>query len=369
MAYKKMTKEEKDAKYEEFIAELFIKGIKTRQAPWMKPWQPGEPEDFNPITNKNKPYQGSNQMVLELYRTIILHSEDPRWLTFNQIKKMNIGKEEKDQIQLKAGSKGVPIRFYTEKTYGNKQKNNEENDEEEITEIDVLDRKKTYSVLKQYYVFNAKDIIRKIYDENGNVKLDENGKEMYVPALPPLEKKEKINFESNITADELIKNTNVKIYHDQKDRCFYTQTDDSIHMVKPENFKSTQDYYDTLLHELTHWTGGEKRLNREEIIKYGTSKEWRAKEELIAEIGGFMLAKEAKINFNPSENNLAYVDSWVNFLKDKPAEITNACKKANQSKNYILGFSNQNNNAPQAMAIKREIEQENTQEQPKGRRR
>lgn len=355
--YKKKTKQERDEEYDKYVASLFIEGIKTQQAPWMKPWSPDMPKEYNPI---NDVYKGTNQLVLELYRTVILHSDDPRWLTFNQIRDINKKiKNEKKHLWVKKGAKGVPIRFYSP-IYLDKDNNQLDPKDPNLSEKIA----KKSSILKQYFVFNSKDIIRKIYNKNGEVKLDENGNEMYKQGLPPLEKKDNtIDFEPIITAENIIKNTNAKIYHDQKDRCFYTEYDDAIHMVKPQNFASTEDYYDTLLHELTHWTGETNRLNREEIQKYQESDQWRAREELIAEIGSYMLAREANINFKPTENNLAYVNSWVQFLSEKPSEINNACKKATEASKYILSFSNTNKNQP------KEDIKENEIKETKGKRR
>ncbi len=47
---------------------------------------------------------------------------------------------------------------------------------------------------------------------------------------------------------------------------------------------STENYYAVLLHELTHWTGGSKRLDREQVGK-GSNESKYAFEELIAEAG------------------------------------------------------------------------------------
>ncbi len=62
---------------------------------------------------------------------------------------------------------------------------------------------------------------------------------------------------------------------------------DAIHLPWPENFKTMGDYYSTALHEHTHWTGHESRLNRPIVNRFGS--EEYAEEELVAELGSAFL--------------------------------------------------------------------------------
>ena len=344
--YRKLTKEEREEKnkeYEKSVAELFINAIKENKAPWQKPWKAGSSmADYNPVTkqkNKNaKPYQGINALYLELVREIYFQSQDPRWMTFLQVKGLNKeGQKKEDFIHVKEGEKATPIKFYTPK-YLDKDGKPVPVDENGIYDRDKVVR--SVPVLQTHFVFHVSQIVKDKYDENGNLLLDENGKKQYIPAFEPIKiEEEKLNVKPLIEPDTLIKNTNVKIKHDQKDRCYYTEFDDAIHLVPKQQFKDTQNYYDTLLHELTHWTGVKKRLDREEFQKYSDSKEWRAKEELVAEIGGYMLAKECNINFEPTQNNISYVESWCNHIKEKPTAIFEACEKAKKASDYIQSFT------------------------------
>jgi antirestriction protein ArdC len=43
----------------------------------------------------------------------------------------------------------------------------------------------------------------------------------------------------------------------------YVPSEDKIYLPNYENFKITDDYYATRLHETGHSTGAEKRLNRD----------------------------------------------------------------------------------------------------------
>ena len=68
--------------------------------------------------------------------------------------------------------------------------------------------------------------------------------------------------------DAFIKKTGAKISHGSKG-AYYMPLTDSISLPVMENFKdldgatAEQNYYGTLFHELTHWTGDSKRCNRD----------------------------------------------------------------------------------------------------------
>ena len=73
-------------------------------------------------------------------------------------------------------------------------------------------------------------------------------------------------------------------------RAYYRPSDDVVNMPKANLFKSDEEYYSTLFHELTHSTGHTSRLNRNEIsnISLFGSHDY-SKEELAAEMGSAFL--------------------------------------------------------------------------------
>jgi antirestriction protein ArdC len=52
-------------------------------------------------------------------------------------------------------------------------------------------------------------------------------------------------------------------------RAYYLPKFDQIHLPDPEDFKTMVDYYAVSLHEHTHWTGHESRLNRPLVLTAG----------------------------------------------------------------------------------------------------
>lgn len=340
---KKTTTEQRKKEYEKQIAELFIEGIKNNTAPWMKPWKPGKDlRDFNMVTMQkteedNTYYQGMNSLITELTRTIKLKSEDPRWITFLELQKYNEKiKDPKEKIYIKKDEEGTMIRYFST-AYFDKNGKRLDSSSPDFDNSKVETVKKIY---KPSFIFNACQLGKYTYDENGKIMKDENNKFIYRPALEPF-KSEIINdnVKSVKNADKFIEDIGVSIIHDKGDRCYYSPLEDKIHMVDKNQFNSTSDYYDTLFHEIIHWTGNSKRLDREEAKNYGKSDEAHSKEELIAEIGGFMLCRDLEIEFTPSQNNIAYVQSWIQDLQDKPENIFETCQKAKTATNYLKDLS------------------------------
>ena len=137
----------------------------------------------------------------------------------------------------------------------------------------------------------------------------------------PVEKGESILAASNAT-----------IKHDQSDRAFYRMRDDSIHLPPRENFEDAAKYYGAALHELGHWTRHPSRMDRESG-PFGSQQ--YAREELRAEIASWMLAQDTGIPHDPGQH-AAYVQSWIEAVKEDPFEIQRACRDAERIHDYIL---------------------------------
>ena len=290
---------EKKDDYNNQVADFFIKALEEKTAPWMKPWKAvGGGIPHNPETGTK--YQGFNQLLLMMHQDLVLSTFDSRWMTF--LNARNNG------YTVKAGSKGVTIKHYSEVPL-------DENRKIIPPEQRGVVKPASYIPQVRYFtVFNGSQI-------NGIPQL-----------LEPVLDKVKIHE----TAQTLLDTSKAVILHDQRDRCFYRPSSDEIHLVPKEQFDSTANYYSTALHELAHWTGHEKRLARE--IAHPKGSEQYAKEELRAEIGSFMLCRALEVDFSP-QDSAAYVKSWSSNLKDKPEEIFKACYEADTIKNYCLAFT------------------------------
>ena len=88
--------------------------------------------------------------------------------------------------------------------------------------------------------------------------------------------------------------------------------------VLPEKsqFINGESFYGTLLHEMTHSTGAEGRLDRIKPAAFG-SKEY-AREELVAELGSALVASQYGITKTIKEDSAQYLGSWLDVLKESP---------------------------------------------------
>lgn len=149
--------------------------------------------------------------------------------------------------------------------------------------------------------------------------------------------------------DEYVANTNADIrIHNGADGCFYQQLFDRITMQHKDKFfdvdgsTATENYYATLLHELTHWTGHKSRCNRigitYEDIDLRDEKlraELYAYEELVAEIGSAIQCCVLGISSGIKPSSAKYLNGWIRTISDNPDVIFRACSDAQKGVNFI----------------------------------
>jgi antirestriction protein ArdC len=117
---------------------------------------------------------------------------------------------------------------------------------------------------------------------------------------------------------------------------FYSPKRDEVSLPPQGQFNDEKGYYGTLLHEIGHATGAEKRLNREGITgghRFGS--EGYAREELRAELFSAFMAAETGIPHD-EERHKAYVQSWAKVLKQDKNEIFRAAAEAGKAVDYVL---------------------------------
>lgn len=296
----------KTQEFREKIAECFIHILEEKELNWSKGWKGGTSAQINAATGK--PYRGINQFclairALEIEMTGVGTKADNRWATFNQIKEKG--------WKLKKGSKGTKVEFWQPYDFEAKKPISWE-------ELHIRMRKKdeAVSLISKYYVvFNGRDI----------------------EGIPVLESGGEVK--NLVLEDELIKKISVgmevEIKNDGGDRAFYRPSEDAIHLPARENFYTTYEYNATALHELSHATGHEKRLNRNLHNYFGS--ESYAYEELVAEISASFMSEHLDIVLPEAhmENHKAYVQSWIKAIKESPDALIHAIKDAGEAANLL----------------------------------
>ncbi|CAA6824413.1 MAG: DNA primase (EC [uncultured Sulfurovum sp.] len=302
-------RQDKTLSYIDKISKEIIEALEKGTAPWIKPWSGSVIRDnapFNPITGKQ--YEGINFLNLSLQSMAM--NGDPRWMTFKQAQSL--------KAQVKKGEKGTSIQYWK----FTKQIDKLDDDGKKILDANNKPIKVTLR-LKNPQVFYATVFNATQIDGLRSLKEDLGIKEV-ITEFKPIE-----------AAQKILENSNANINHIAGNRAFYKASEDKIQLPLKEQFNSEMNYYSTALHELSHWTGHESRLNRDMRNPFGSMA--YAKEELRAEIGSYMLSAKIGIDFDPSQHH-AYIDNWVSILEDKPSEIFKASADASKIVSFITAL-------------------------------
>ena len=181
---------------------------------------------------------------------------------------------------------------------------------------ELKDVKKKIWYFKPYPVFNASQIQDYVIE-----KKTEEVKVSKVDILKNVEK--------------YVANTEAKIIYGGH-RAFYSPNVDKITLPKVEDFHDTESYYGTLLHELIHWTGSDKRLKRDFSGRFGDNA--YAIEELVAESGSAILSALLGISPTVRSDHAKYINGWIEQLENKPEQVLQAITKSTQAIDFLDGL-------------------------------
>jgi antirestriction protein ArdC len=176
------------------------------------------------------------------------------------------------------------------------------------------DGKRTIPMLKSFVVFNLDQIA---------------GLEHLRPEPP----KKGEEFLPIVVADDLLKKSGARIV-ESGPNASYRKADDLITLPDRWRFKVAEDFYATGLHELGHWTGHEKRLNREWGNRFGDNA--YAFEELVAEMASAFLCAHLGLTGELQHEN--YIGSWLKILKDDYRALVKAASQAQKAFEFICAL-------------------------------
>lgn len=278
------------------ITNQIVEKIEAGAGSFEMPWHRSGPALTRPVNaHTGRAYRGVNILALWVAAEQAGYGSG-YWATYQQWGKLG--------AQVRRGQKGTPIAFYkTEER---------EIEDDETGEVE----RTTYWFARASWVFNAEQV------------------EGWTP--PPVARAHAAKV---IEAVEVFLGaTGAQVRHGG-DRAYYRPAADYIQMPERNRFKGsstsspTEAYYATLLHELTHWTGHEKRLDRRLSNRFGDQA--YAMEELIAELGAAFLCADLGITNRPRADHAAYIASWLEVLKRDKRAIFSAASKASQAADYL----------------------------------
>ena len=117
------------------------------------------------------------------------------------------------------------------------------------------------------------------------------------------------------------------------DKAFYDPAEDYIGVPPQPAFFHQIDYYRTALHELGHWTGHPKRLNRD--LSGAMRSQAYAREELVAELASAFLC--ASLAIVPTVRHADYLGAWLEVLREDARAIFRAASQAAKAADFVLG--------------------------------
>src|ERR1700730_12642660 len=217
------------------VTRKIIAELENGAVPWVKTWKGGN-GGIMPINAATRTgYSGIN--ILILWATREEHGyPTPEWMTFKQSCARG--------GRVRKGEKGTAVVFTKPLTFFN------DDDEHKVF------------MYRVYHVFNVAQIDALLEGfTDGQTELS------------PDHKDEKVD--SFVTAT----GAHIRIGGDVS---AFIPSQDFIKMPPVSAFKDMESYYATTFHELGHWSGGEKRLDRNLTTRFGT--EAYAAEELVAEL-------------------------------------------------------------------------------------
>lgn len=151
-----------------------------------------------------------------------------------------------------------------------------------------------------------------------------------------------VQIEPVEAADHLVRASAAEV-REGGERAFYSPREDFISMPDRARFTgsatmdATEAYYATLLHELTHWSGGEKRLNRDLKSRFGTNA--YAMEELVAELGASYLCADLSVTTAVRPDHAAYIQAWLTVLRADKRAVFMAAARAQDAARFLLQFA------------------------------
>lgn len=274
----------------EMVTERIIAELEKGVIPWEKPWTGVRSGAYNRVSKR--PYSLLNQMLLK-------HTGE--YATYKQWQDLG--------GQVKKGEKSEIVVFW--KIF-EAEETNKDTGEKETKKIPLL---------RYYNVFHISQVegVEPLAPEQLNDEVE------------PIEEADKI-----IT--DYITREHIEFTECRSNEAYYSPSQDAVVVPMKEQYKVINEYYSTTFHELTHSTGHKNRLNRLEtgaVAAFGS--ETYSKEELVAEIGSASLMNLLGIEtVKTFRNSAAYIQSWLQVLRNDNKFIVSASSKAEKAVNYIL---------------------------------
>jgi antirestriction protein ArdC len=273
----------------EMVTKLITDRLEAGVVPWHMPWKTAGAMPRNMVSKKV--YRGFNFWYL-----LSMGFERPFFLTFNQVQELG--------ATIRKGSKSFQVVFW-------KMVESRE------------DPTKKVPYLRYYRVFHVDDV------------------EGIDPKKLPSYDQHDQNFDPIGTCDRLVEEwKDCPTIQQNAEYACYVPSIDTVKIPNPRRFFKAEQYYSTLYHELCHATGNARRLNRHsKFPNHNFASADYSQEELTAEMGAAYLCGICGIENETIDNSAAYIQNWLQKLKNDKKFVLQAASYAQLATDYILGIT------------------------------
>ena len=310
---------------------LMIERMKSMKASdWRQGWTNGKGTMLGmPQNLSGRNYSGTNSFFLQM-DTAMNAYRTPVYMTFMQAQKEN--------LRIKKGAQSMPVIYWDLNIKDERGKRVAESDYKQMSRGEQA-KCEVRPFLRAFSVFNV-----------DQTNLEEVNKEKYdaiVDRFKGPQLRDTQGMYENRALDRMFERQDwiCRVQNDRiVDGAYYSPARDMVIIPMKEQFnigknaeeifKDGMEYYSSALHEMTHSTGTANRLNRDKGAKFGDAK--YAKEELVAELTAAMVGNTLGFDKRILNNNAAYMDGWINALREEPKFIVSVMADVNKASKMIL---------------------------------
>ncbi|MFW5393506.1 zincin-like metallopeptidase domain-containing protein [Yersinia sp. 2544 StPb PI] len=298
------------------VTDKIVAALENGTPPWRKPWRAAQKPVGSALpvnATTGKAYSGVNIPLLWMAAEERGFISD-RWLTFRQAQIAGGHVRSGESCSLAVIFK--PFEVQAEDDQGIK-----------LTDADGKPVMESRTLLRPLQLFNTQQcdgLPVALSDESAFLLTEEEAQTVSAPVM------------SRVI--DIFNTSGVTVNFLNQNRAYYRSVADQIVMPTSGQFFTEADYWSTLLHELVHASGHQKRLNREGITSstrtFGDPV--YAFEELVAEMGSAFLCAELGVYGEVQHDS--YVSGWLKALKEDKRALFRACRQAREASEFLLNL-------------------------------
>ena len=316
-----------------------IDKISNIQQDWKKPWFTPQSAQL-PRNLSGRQYNGFNSIVLMMQQE--KHGwQTSRYATFDRISAMNYQKNkeganihavDKDGnklplVSVNKGEKSTPVMLTTFTCVNPETKERVKYDDYKQMTEEERAKYNVYPKLQVYNVFNLDqtnlkearpEMYQKFLDETDGQKFQSSEGMRDFPAIDAMIEKDLYVCPIKPTFG---------------DDAYYSISKDEIVIPEKVQFTDGEAFYSNLLHEMSHASGSESRLNRLRPTSFGS--EQYSREELVAELTAALVSSQHGMTKGIKADSAAYLKSWLDQLHQGPEFIKTVLMDVKKSSSFI----------------------------------